>query len=314
MTVSDALQQTWGHIKNENHDNAGYYHRRIPVQSALPAHAGIVFPLGNFRISLLADNAAIRGISLRDETRGYSVDIELSPAGYPHASFIHITAKMDAFSAIFIVLATDILDLWKQQSEAGPAVMSIQRRLDHWRRFFQRSSEGLSREEYIGLYAELVFLKALMDAGIEPYDAANAWQGPLGTNQDFLFGSKAIEVKSTTGNNPDSVRISNERQLDSSGLSELFIFHIAFDFRENAGRTLSQLVIALRERLKVLSEPALFLFEERLLAAGHSDQVSSPYDKYGFTERKRGIYRFRKDSPVLSNPGYHLELMKFLIN
>jgi hypothetical protein len=297
MTAFDQLRQTWGLVHEEENKTPGYYYRRVPLKGPFPAYAGIVCPEGACRLSLLAESPSIQGVPLRDETRGYLVDVEPSPAGYPGSSFVHITAKGSAFAELFAILAADILEQWTHQDQGQTAVARVHRRLQNWRRFFQRGGGGLSREEYVGLYAELTFLEILLDAEVEPDGAVHAWQGPLGSNQDFLFGSKAIEVKSSTGNTPDTVGIANERQLDPLGLQALFLFHIAFDFRENAGRTLSQLISALDERLRASSEQALLLLEERLIAAGYAAQIPSPYDNHGFTERKRASYELREDFP-----------------
>jgi hypothetical protein len=299
MTASDTLRQTWELVRGEGPRASGYYHRRIPIQSTFPAYAGIVYPDGACRISLLSDNQFTRDVPLRHETKGYCVDMEPSPAGHPQSSFINITVRGAAFTELFTILAADILQQWVNHDQPRPAVDAVHRRLQHWRRFFQRGDGGLSREEYIGLYAELTFLETLLDAGIAPDPAVNAWQGPLGTNQDFLFGTTAVEVKCSTGNDADKVQIANERQLDSVGLKALYLFHIAFDFRENAGRTLSQLITALTDRLHATAEAALLTLDDRLLAAGYAPQVPSPYDAHGFTERKRKNYEVRDGFPRL---------------
>lgn len=299
MTASEALQQTWQAVRAEGDKAPGYYHRRIPIHSTFPAYAGIVYPEGACRVSLLAEGSVTRGIALRHETRGYAVDVEASPAGHPQATFINITVRGTAFGDMFTILAVDIIEQWVRHDQPRAAVEAVHRRLQHWRRFFQRGGGGLTREEYIGLYAELTFLEALLDAGTEPDAAVHGWQGPLGTNQDYLFGTTAVEVKCATGNDADSVQIANERQLDSLGLSTLYLFHVAFDFRENAGRTLSQLIAVLTERLRASSASALLSLEDRLLAAGYTPHVPTQFDACGFTERKRMGYELREGFPRL---------------
>ena len=297
MTASDAIQQIWGLVRSEGPRASGYYYRRIPIQSVFPVYAGIVYPEGACRFSLLANNSATRGIAPHHETRGYYVDIEPSPAGHSQSSFINITVRGVAFAELFTILAADILQQWTNQDHLRPAVEAVHRRLQHWRRFFQRGGSGLSREEYVGLYAELTFLETLLDVGLAPAPTVHAWQGPLGSNQDFLFGTTAVEVKGSTGIDTDTVQIANERQLDSVGLQNLYLFHLAFDLRENAGRSLCQLITALTSRLRTSSASALLTLEDRLLAAGYTPQVTSPYDTHGFTERDRWNYEIREGFP-----------------
>lgn len=297
MTVSELLRQTWDLVEAEGNEAPGYYHRRIPVDCAFPAYAGIVRPECSRRLSLLADQLALRTVQLRDETSGYTVDVEPAPTSHEGHVLVHITAKGPAFAEVFTIVGADILEQWIPQQQATSAVTAVHRRLLHWRRFFQRGSGGLSREEYVGLYTELTFLEALLEAGLAPDHCVEAWQGPFGTNQDYVFGPLAVEVKGSTGNEVDTIRIANERQLDSVGLQALFLFHAAFDFREKSGRTLKQLVAALAERLRASSQPALLLLEERLLSAGYTAHVPSAYDNYGFTERKRQSYEVREGFP-----------------
>ena len=126
----------------------------------------------------------------------------------------------------------------------------------------------------------------------------HAWEGPLGANQDFLFGTVAVEVKASTGNETDSVRISNIRQLDDTGLGQLFLHHAAYDFRDGSGRTLPMLVRRLRHCLSA-SAGALVIFEERLLAAGYVEPSPSAFDRYGFTTRFRRCFRVATGFPRL---------------
>jgi len=244
MTVFEVLKQTWDLVQNEANKSPGYYHRRVPIDCHFPAYTGIILPEKQRRLSLQIDRQALRKTSLRDETKGYVVDIERLPVEDGEQAFIHITSTSQAFEVIFSIVCADILEQWIPHNNAEAAVTAIHRRLLYWRRFFQHGDTGLSREEYIGLYTELSFLEKLLDADIDPVRVVEAWQGPLGKNQDFLFGSTALEVKSSTGNEIDRIRVTNERQLDYTGLQMLFIFHAAFDFRENSGRTLRQVVTA----------------------------------------------------------------------
>ena len=317
MTASEVLRQTWDLVQAEENESPGYYHRRVPLDCHFPAYAGIVRPECSRRLSLLVDPLAIRTVTLRDETRGYTVDVEFSPAGHADRAFIHITAKGPAFAEIFTIVAADILEQWAAHHQVESAVTAVHRRLLHWRRFFQRGSGGLSREEYIGLYAELTFLEILLGEGLTADRSVEAWQGPLGTNQDYVFGPVAVEVKGSTGNAVDTIAVTNERQLDSTGLQALFLFHAAFDFRENTGKTLKQLVASLTARLHVSSQTALLLLEERLLAAGYTAQVPSAYDGYGFTERKQESFEVREGFPRivehdlaagLTDVSYHINL------
>lgn len=45
--------------------------------------------------------------------------------------------------------------------------------------------------------------------------AVEAWLGPEKSHQDFIFGNTAVEIKSLSGTERSTVRISSEDQLKS---------------------------------------------------------------------------------------------------
>ncbi|MBN0154644.1 PD-(D/E)XK motif protein, partial [Pseudomonas aeruginosa] len=84
-----------------------------------------------------------------------------------------------------------------------------------WKTFLSGRSQHLSIEEVRGLFAEIVFLTELIDRQMSSSDAVEAWLGPERSHQDFIFGNTAVEVKSLSGAERSSVRISSEDQLES---------------------------------------------------------------------------------------------------
>jgi hypothetical protein len=298
MTASDALRQTWSATSAEAAQAAGYYHRRVPF----PGHAvygGIVRPGAFRRLSIEVEKSELTRINFEDQTRGYGVTVEDRPE-HTGRAFIHLQESGPSPARdVFVIFCADVLDHISKCVSEAEAIRVLYDRLQHWKRFFQsRLPEGLSREEYIGLYAELDFFAAVLAAGIAPEALASAWQGPIGANQDFLFGGIAVEIKACTGNDTDFVPISNVRQLDDTGLDQLFLFQGVYDFRHDSGQTLKMLV----ERLRQLLTPkpsAVDIFEERLLAAGYIEPSPSPFEHYGFTTRSRRSFHVAKAFPRL---------------
>jgi hypothetical protein len=299
MTASDALRQTWTATSAEAAPRAGYYHRRV----SFPGHAvyaGVVRPGGFRRLSIEVEKSALTRTNFEDQTRGYLVTVEDRDHEHSGRTFIHLQETGPAPARdLFVILCADILDHISKCGSEPEAVGVLDDRLQHWKRFFQsRSPEGLSREEYIGLYAELDFFDACLAGGINSQALANGWQGPIGANQDFLFGGVAVEIKACTGNQTDSVSISNVRQLDDTGLDQIFLCQAAYDFRQDSGRTLRMVVERLRQLL-ASSPSAVAIFEERLLAAGYVEPSASPFDSYGFTPRFRRSFHVANGFPRL---------------
>jgi Putative PD-(D/E)XK family member, (DUF4420) len=299
MTASDALRQTWAATSAEAAARTGYYHRRV----SFPGHvvyAGIVRPGVLRRLSIEVEKSHLARLNFEDQTRGYVVTVEDRDHEHTGRTFIHLQEVGASLSRdLFVILCADVLDHISKCSNEPEAIRVLHDRLQRWKRFFQsRSPEGLSREEYIGLYAELDFFAAALSAGISPEALANGWQGPIGANQDFLFGGVAVEIKACTGNDTDFVSISNVRQLDDTGLDQLFLYQGVYDFRQDAGQTLKMLIERLRELLAP-SASAADIFEERLLAAGYIEPSSSPFERYGFSRRSRRAFHIEAGFPRL---------------
>ena len=299
MTASDALRQTWAATSAEAAPRTGYYHRRVSFPGHA-AYAGIVRPGTVRRLSIEVDRSHLAHLNFEDQTRGYVVTVEDRDHEHTGRTFIHLQEVGAPLSRdLFVILCSDVLDHISKSSNEPEAIRVLHDRLQRWKRFFQsRSPEGLSREEYIGLYAELDFFAAALGAGISPDAVVNGWQGPIGANQDFLFGGVAVEVKACTGNDTDCVSISNVRQLDDTGLDKLFLYQGVYDFRQDAGQTLNMLIERLREMLAP-SASAADIFEERLLAAGYIEPSPSPFERYGFSQRSRRAFHVEAGFPRL---------------
>lgn len=300
MTVSEALKQTWSAVTVDSPQGDGYYHRRIPVACVWPAHAGIHRPT-NARILILEiELESLRGLLLKDETKGYSIDVTPDEAGRDNQASIQIKETSTAYREIFTIFCADILEHWIPHPDASDSLKSLSQRLARWKKFFQRGTQlGLNREDYVGLYGELSLIEAGLNAGVEAASLVDGWQAPLSTNQDFLFGPVAVEVKTTTGNEIDKVRITNARQLDSTGLERLFLVRFAFDFRRGSGRTLSELIEALRTAFVAISPDSVSVFNDRLLDAGFVQGTPNEFDDWGFTARRVDLFNVVDGFPRL---------------
>lgn len=298
MTVSDTLKKTWSAVVAEASQAEGYYHRRIPLTCAWPAHAGIHRPTDARILVLETKLESVRGLRLKDETKGYTIDVGPDEAGRSDRATIRIQETSAAYCEIFTIFCADILEHWIP--DAADSLKSLSNRLARWKKFFQRGGAfGLTREDYVGLYGELSFIEAGLNAGVASLPIVNAWQAPLGTNQDFLFGPVAVEIKTTTGNEIDKVRITNARQLDSTGLQNLYLTRYAFDFRQGSGRLLPQLVAALKSSLATISPDALSVFNDRLLDAGFVEGSPNEFAAWGFTLRHFDVFNVGESFPRL---------------
>lgn len=296
MTAAEAISIAWTTASGDAGETEGYYQRRISLPLCLSVHGGILVPSGMRRISMEFEHESLAGLNFKDEARGYL--IKLDPQGERKKLFVHLEETPTSMPKdLFHILCIDVLDHILSCGTAIEAAQVLHRRLQHWKNFFKnRSLNGLSRDEYIGLFGELEFFEKCLQRGVSLQVLSDAWQGPLQANQDFLFGRVAVEVKSVTTNDASIVTIANTRQLDDAGLSDFFLCHAAYDFREGTGRNLTSVIQSVR--LLLANGPdALATFEDRLLAAGYVDSEISSFAGYGFAERRRSYFRVRTGFP-----------------
>lgn len=115
---------------------------------------------------------------------------------------------------MFLAVVESLLD----SSAAGSnAEDSLGRLVDHFERLQSiLASRGglLSGESVRGLFAELLLLLELREAGYTAEAAVMAWQGPYRVAKDFILDDgRCIEVKSLRQTN-HRIKISNVDQLD----------------------------------------------------------------------------------------------------
>lgn len=296
MTPFEALEDTFAVLGSETPIIEGFYQRRLPLQSKWPMYVAIHHPTKRRALMIELDATAAEKHRVKDDVRGYRV--EALSAGPPARTLVRIQEAATAGLNIFLILCADLVGMLLPVEDGMEAARLLAGRLTHWKLFFQRAvNDGLSREEYIGLYGEICLIEAMLDRMMPPARVIGGWSGPLGSNQDFTFGTCAVETKTTSGNDAYHVRISNLRQLDPSGLSQLFLTHFLFDFREGSGRTLKAAVESVRATLGSISPEAALDFEERLIAAGFAAGVQQPYGEHGFAFRHDHMYAVEAGFP-----------------
>lgn len=113
-----------------------------------------------------------------------------------------------------------------------------------------------------------------------------------------------MEVKTTTAKQPQSVRVTSERQLDGTGIPALFLHVVVLDEREvetdrpMVGEGLPDIVRALRQQLQTTGATAE-IFEDRLLDAGYLEADALRYANRRFTLRREQTFRVRRGFPRL---------------
>jgi hypothetical protein len=234
------------------------------------------------------------------ECRGLELQM-VSVAGAPHLA----VRLRDAASAdVFTALAEDVAPRVAAATRAVDAVAALLGRLRRWQQFLAAAQVGLSREEERDLWGELHTLKVHLIASRGAAEAVAAWKAGAAAYQHFQFPAGALEVKTTAAKQPQTVRITSERQLDGTGVGALFLHVVAVDECEVApvgtapGTSLPGLLGEIR--LTLANTAALALFEDRLMECGYFDLHAPRYEGRWCTVRGEQTFRVLPGFPRLT--------------
>ena len=212
-------------------------------------------------------------------------------------TYFGVGLKEPRFSDVFTALAEDLARRVSEAADPQAHARAFLGQLARWQKFLSASSDGLSEESQRGLWGELHFLREQLLPGLGPA-AVGGWKGGEGAHQDFQFQEGAVEVKTTLAKQPQVVRITSERQLDSTAWKVLFLHVTALDVTDAGGETLPAMVASLR--IAMASEPAAReQFEDELLMAGFLDAHALRYSARGYTVRSASSFRVGPGFPCL---------------
>jgi hypothetical protein len=292
MTNSSILRSAWIALESEADQLPGLYERRVFLHSGFAVFAGLVRPGKQLRLGIGVP-ASVSTDGLERETKGFRVLRQYM--AQERSTRVWLELVHASFRELFEVMAEDVADRILAAGDEASAVAGMRDRLDHWERFMSASGAGgLSRERQVGLYGELTFLKTMLASGIPAVNAVKWWHGPDSENQDFHAGKGGLEVKTTTGNSPTAIRISNELQLDNSECKPLYLLHLWLRELESSGLSLPKLIdeiIALVDRMAAQN------FADRLVAAGYHEIHRPLYEETGYVEWARRYYAVEDTFP-----------------
>lgn len=300
--ISEQLRETWQSVSNDIGSQKGLYSRRVPLVSGKHVHAAFSSSTNMPEVAIDTAPGNMKKVKLARKCKGFEVTVNRQTNSHgTHVARIRIALTREPFRDMFLTMVSDLIERYCREEHEATACKALETRLDHWSRFAEIDSEGgLSLAEQIGLYGELLFIAALLDDGFDGKFTINAWHGPDRKNQDFLFGHIGIEVKTSTSNVPERVKINSAQQLDSTGLERLYLRHSILDRRLGNSATLSLLIRTLRDRLEQHGDLSELDFDEKLLRCGiHSSQIEK-YDSHGYTERGDRTYEIQGDFPRLT--------------
>lgn len=286
-----STSQIWHELEAEG-AGQGEFRRRIHPESVADLYLVVRKP-ANVRALLI--DVDLSGTNVGDLPTGRGIDLRWVPTARG-GQVLELILSQPAFADLFDALVTDVAGAAAGGIDQHDAAVRVAARVRRWQTFLRETSAGLPAERQRGLYGELYFLRRVLLGTVPAGTAVEAWVGPLAAAQDFAFGATAVEVKTTIANQHQVLRIASERQLDTTALTNLAVFHLSVDGREGAGQTLPELVEELRARVR--DTGGADLFEDRLFSGGYLD-VHAPLYRTGYTVRDANIFLIGETFPRL---------------
>ncbi|MGC1362027.1 MAG: PD-(D/E)XK motif protein [Silvibacterium sp.] len=268
--------------------------RQVPGKTAVPCFWGrdtsgaclfIVELQGNHMVQYRKDAVTVNGIDV--DLRG------VDPGQQSLVLTLEKQVDRDLFEGLCRTPASSLEHATDSASSLAVALAHIRR----WKTFLSgRSGLHLSPEEVRGLFAELTFLLELINCQTSVTTAVEAWHGPERSHQDFIFGDTAVEIKSLSGTERSTVRISSEDQLESLN-DRLFlrIYRLSSLPDANGARSLNEIIATVEGRLG--DAEAVVAFDRKLVAYGYAPL--SDYDEPRFVVSEVPNYRVENEFPRL---------------
>lgn len=127
-----------------------------------------------------------------------------------------ITLENHVDRDLFFALCNTLINALNPVEDSSVALDIALAHINRWKAFMAgKKKKIMSEEEVRGLYSELLFLQALYKNGFSDKNAVDSWYGYDKSHQDFIFSNMAVEIKSISGRERSTVRISSEDQLET---------------------------------------------------------------------------------------------------
>ena len=199
---------------------------------------------------------------------------------------------------IFSLFIQNILEEVEQSITENEAITKSLNVVSKWKKLFDKINfNGLSLEQQKGLIGELMFLNFLSIQSKTSTKALYAWTSkePDFQAKDFTLGSIGIEIKFTTSKQP-SIKVTNERQLDSENLTNLFLILYSTEAVKDNGISLNSIVEQTRQSFK--TEEDFNIFNIKLQQYGYFDDDRDYYDNM-YSIKKTFCFEIKNEFPKI---------------
>jgi hypothetical protein len=233
------------------------------------------------------------------ESRGLTVETkELTINGQDLSRYLDIKCEDSSGHDALDLIGNEIAGLLIQNLHS-PSVV-VHRVLAKWRRFWgQTPRHMLSREEQIGLFAELWFMGTWLIPKIGVSESIRRWRGPFGARHDFEWVGRSIEVKATMSNRGLLHKIHGIEQLELPDGGDLLFYSLRLREEAGASNTLPGLVSMCRDHIKDDID-AQSDFDAALIQARYSPAHQEEYEKLHLHIMEEGLFSVTNQFPRLT--------------
>lgn len=286
------MDNPWAQIQVPKAD---YNVRRVADSGVMPVFWGrdtagryllLIKLEGNFSDDFDKASTAVRGI-----------EVDLRRFGRTSEQGLVVTLEEQVNSDLFLGLCKTMIESLRPVEKSTTALSVALAHIKRWKAFLAgKKSRILTPEEIRGLFGELLFLQYLYSSAFDTEAALDSWVGPDGAHQDFQIEDVAVEVKSLSGRERNSVRISSEDQLESvTGVLYLYTYGLRELPAAEQSKSLNDLV---REITADLNDAELIEgLEQRLAAVGYVEMRE--YDQPTLAVVSRRAFKVEDEFPRL---------------
>lgn len=296
MMTMAKIEKIWSELENDKPCTNGLLIRRYSGDILPDIFVAVKSPEGFRCIAVSLENTKNLNLLAFSNLRDISVEIipdELNPV----RNFLLFKLLNSEHRDIFSVLCEDLIMTVASLKNEEKLLIELISRFEKWKSLFDKMAlHGLTPEEQRGLFGELILLKKFLISFDESSIVLSSWVGVEKQIRDFQYKHWGVEVKTTHGNNHQKIMISSERQLDTSNLEHLFLFHLSVESRLNSGETLNLIVDSIRLLLES-NFVSLNKFNNKLLEAGYFENHRNKYSETGYFIRKETFYMVERDFP-----------------
>lgn len=296
MKTMIKINQLWEELANDKSHTYGLLLRRYSSTILPDIHAAYQNPEKYLCLCISINSNTEVNISNFSNLEEIQVDIVASISDNNKKLVVFKLLNL-THKDIFAVLCEDLIASIANEENERVLVKEILNRFEKWKSLFKKlNSNGLSAEKQRGLYGELFFLRKFLLVNEDYLTVLDTWVGPENQVRDFQFNSWAVEVKTTIGNNHQKVRISSERQLDSSNLENLILYHISLEQLQNSGESLNDIILSISNILQ-FDSILLMRFRSKIYEVGYFELDRNLYDFIGYSIRNDKYYFIENEFP-----------------